>query len=69
MEYLSPRIGHWGYVLPPLLLASLLDTLVVLVAACLNHSRLSWFFYYPPLIFVAPTIIYPGLIGTFFIPA
>jgi hypothetical protein len=69
MEYLSPRIGHWGYALPRLLLAGLLDTLTVLVAARLNHSRLSWFFYYPPLIFVAPTIIYPGLIGTFFIPA
>jgi len=40
----------------------------VVTSALFNRYRLSRFFYYPPLIFVALAIIYTGLIGTFFIP-
>jgi hypothetical protein len=68
MEHLAQQFGHWRYGLPRLLLAGLSDTLSVM-AALLNHSRSSRFFYYPPLIVVELAIIYPGIIGTFFIPA
>ncbi|MCA9471078.1 MAG: DUF1656 domain-containing protein [Nitrospira sp.] len=55
--------------LPPLFIVSVLGVLAALVTVTfLNRSRLSQFFYYPPLIFVALTIIYVGLIGTLFIP-
>jgi hypothetical protein len=35
----------------------------------LNRYRLSRFFYYPPLVFLALAIIYGGLISIFLIPA
>ena len=69
MEYLPHEFTIGGVYFPPLLIASILGVLAALVtAAFLNRSRLSRFFYYPPLIFVALAIIYTGLIGTLFIP-
>jgi len=69
MEYLPHEFTIGGVYFPPLLIASILGMLAtVLTVEFLNRSRLSRFFYYPPLIFVALTIIYTGLIGTLLIP-
>lgn len=69
MEYLPHEFTIGGLYFPPLLIASIFGTLAAVVtAALLNHYRLSRFFYYPPLIFVALAIIYTGLIGTLLIP-
>jgi len=69
MEYLPHEFTIGGVYFPPLLIASILGTLAAVVtSALLNRYRLSRFFYYPPLIFVALAIIYTGLIGTLLIP-
>ena len=58
-----------GVFLPPLFVAALLGTIVaVLTGRWLNRIRLSHYFFYPPLVFVALTVIYTVLIGTFIIP-
>lgn len=68
MYYIPHEIAIGGVYVPPLLLASTLGVLASwLTAMLLNRYRLSRFFYYPPLIFVALCIIYTGIIGTFFI--
>ncbi len=57
-----------GVFLPPLLIASFLGVVVALVTArLLNRYRLSKYFYYPPLVFLALMVIYTVLIGTFVI--
>lgn len=57
-----------GVYMPPLFIAAILGTiLAVLTARLLNRYRLSRYFFYPPLVFVALTIIYTVLIGTFVI--
>jgi len=54
---------------PPLLIAASLGVvLAALSAIALNRYRLSRFFFYPPLVFVALAVIYTGFIGTFLIP-
>ena len=69
MKYLPHEFTIGGVYFPPLLIASIFGTLAAVVtSALLNRYRLSRFFYYPPLIFVALAIIYTGLIGTFLIP-
>ncbi len=69
MEYLPHEFTIGGVYFPPLLIASIFGTLAAVVtSALLNRYRLSRFFYYPPLIFVALAIIYTGLIGTLLIP-
>ncbi len=69
MQYLPHEFAIGGVYFPPLLLASILGVLLaVLTALLLNRYRLSRFFYYPPLVFLALAIIYTGLIGTFLIP-
>jgi hypothetical protein len=58
-----------GVYFPPLLIAAVLGvTAAVLTVIVLNRYRLSKYFFYPPLVFLALAIIYTGLIGTFFIP-
>jgi hypothetical protein len=58
-----------GVYFPPLLIAAFLGVvLATITAIALNRYHLSRFFFYPPLVFVALTVIYTGLIGTFFIP-
>jgi hypothetical protein len=55
--------------MPPLLVAGVLGAaLAVATASWLNRTRLSRHFFYPPLVFVAMTVIYTVVIGTFFIP-
>jgi hypothetical protein len=59
-----------GVFLPPLLPGSLLGLVATwLTVRLLNRYRLSRFFYYPPLVLVALTVIYTSLISIFVIPA
>ena len=55
--------------MPPLLIAALLGAIAAMVTArLLNRYRLSRYFFYPPLVLVALTLIYTVLIGTLLIP-
>jgi hypothetical protein len=57
-----------GVYMPPLLIAAILGTIAaVATARLLNRYRLSRYFLYPPLVFVALAIIYTVFIGTFII--
>ena len=54
--------------MPPWLVAGVLGVIAAVITAhLLNRYRLSRYFFYPPLVFVALTIIYTVLIGTFII--
>jgi hypothetical protein len=54
--------------MPPLLVAAFLGLIAaMLTARLLNRYRLSRYFFYPPLVFIALTIIYTVFIGTFII--
>jgi hypothetical protein len=58
-----------GVYMPPLLIAALLGTVGAIVAArLLNRTRLSRYFFYPPLVFVALTVIFTVLVGAAVIP-
>jgi len=58
-----------GVYFPPLLIAASLGVvLAAFTAIALNRYRLSRFFFYPPLVFVALVVIYTGIIGTLVIP-
>jgi hypothetical protein len=68
-EYVPSELNIGGVYIPPLLIAALLGAVLSWVSAgLLNRYRLSRFFAYPPLVFIALTIIYTGVIGTFLIP-
>ena len=70
MQFIPSEFAIGGVYFPPLLIASILGvTAAVLSAFLLNRYRLSRFFFYPPLVFLALAVIYTGVIGTFFIPA
>lgn len=57
-----------GVYLPPLLVAAFLGALAaVLTARLLNRYRLSRYFFYPPVVFLALTVLYTVAIGTFVI--
>jgi hypothetical protein len=57
-----------GVFMPPLLIAAIFGTIAAVVTArLLNRYRLSRYFFYPPLVFVALAVIYTVLIGTFII--
>ena len=69
MQYIPSEFAIGGVYFPPLLIASILGvTAAALTALALNRYRLSRFFFYPPLVFLALAVIYSGLIGTFIIP-
>jgi hypothetical protein len=69
MNYIPKEFAIGGVYFPPLLIAGFLGVLAaMLTVMLLNRHRLSRFFYNPPLIFVALSVIYTGLIGTFLIP-
>ena len=58
-----------GVYMPPLLIASILGTIAAVVTAhMLNRFRLSRYFFYPPLVFVALVVIYTVFLGTIVIP-
>jgi len=57
-----------GY-MPPLLIAAIIGTIAaVATARLLNRYRLSRYFFYPPLVFVALAVIFTVLFGTVLIP-
>ena len=69
MHLIPSEFEILGVYFPPLLPASLLGVLAAAATAyALNRYRLSRFFYYPPVVFLALAVIYTGLIGTFAIP-
>ena len=69
MNFIPQEFAIGGVFMPPLLVAGLFGALAaVITIRLLNRYRLAKYFFYPPLVFVALTVIYTGLIGTFFIP-
>ena len=69
MNYIPHEFTISGVYFSPLLIAAFLGVMAAaLTAIALNRYRLSRFFFYPPLVFVALAVIYTGLIGTFIIP-
>ena len=57
-----------GVFMPPLLIAGFFGIIAaVIIARLLNRYRLSRYFFYPPLVFLALTVIYTVLIGTLMI--
>jgi hypothetical protein len=55
--------------MPPLLIAAILGTIAaVATARLLNRYRLSRYFFYPPLVFVALAVIFTVLLGAVLIP-
>ena len=70
MSFIPKEFTIGGVYFPPLLIAGILGVaLAVLTAMLLNRYRLSRYFFYPPLVFVALAAIYTVIIGTFFIPS
>jgi hypothetical protein len=58
-----------GVYMPPLLIAAILGTIAaVATARLLNRYRLSRYFFYPPLVFVALAVIFTVLLGAVLIP-
>ena len=69
MHYIPKEFAIGGVYFPPLLIAGILGFVAaVLTAMLLNRFRLSRYFFYPPLVFVALAAIYTIIIGTFIIP-
>ncbi len=57
-----------GVYFPPLLIATLLGFAAALMTAnLLNRYRLSKYFFYPQLVFIALIVIYTVIFGTFVI--
>jgi uncharacterized protein DUF1656 len=68
MNLIPHEFAIGGVFMPPLLVASLLGALAAVISArLLNRYRLSRFFFYPPLVFLALMVIYTVFIGTFII--
>ena len=68
MNQIPHEFAIGGVFMPPLLVASFFGTIAAVVTArLLNRYRLSRYFFYPPLVFLALTAIYTVLIGTFII--
>jgi hypothetical protein len=69
LKLIPHEIAFGGVFLSPLLAAGFLGLLAAwLTAHLLNRYRLSRFFAYPPLVFVALVVIYAGLISIFILP-
>ncbi len=69
MQYVPSEFAISGVYFPPLLIAGIIGVAAAaLTAILLNRYRLSRFFFYPPLVFLALAVIYTGLIGTFVMP-
>ena len=70
MNLIPSEFTIGGVYFPPLLLAGVLGVAAaVLTAYLLNRYRLSRFFFYPPLVFLALAVIYTSIIGTYVIPS
>ncbi len=69
MQLIPSEFAIGGIFFPPLLIAALLGVAAtMLTVKLLNRYRLSRFFFYPPLVFLALAVIFTGLIGSFVIP-
>ena len=67
MSLLPHEIAIGGVYLPPLLVATMIGLLfTVITARLLNRYRLSRYFFYPPLVFLALVVIYTIVLGHFF---
>ena len=70
MGHVPIEFALGGVYLPPLLIAAVFGAIAAsITTGLLNRYRLSRYFFYPPLVFVALVIIYTTIIGTWFIPA
>jgi hypothetical protein len=68
MNQIPHEFAIGGVFMPPLLIVSFLGAIAAMVTArLLNRYRLSKYFFYPPLVFLALMVIYTILIGTFII--
>ena len=68
MSQIPHEIALGGVFMPPLLVAGILGVIAAVVTArLLNRYRMSRYFYYPPLVFIALMIIYTVIIGTFIV--
>ena len=70
MDLIPKEFSLGGVYLPPWLVASLLGMLAAWIsAALLNRLRLSRWFAYPPLVYLAMAVLYSVGFGTWVIPA
>jgi hypothetical protein len=70
MQLIPSEFAIGGIYFPPMLIAALLGTAVAwLTAMLLNRYRLSCFFAYPPLVFLALAVVYTIVLGTLVITA
>ena len=70
MNQIPHEFAIGGVFIPPFLIVSILGTIAAVVTArLLNRYRLSKYFLYPPLVYLALTVIYTVFIGTFIIRA
>jgi hypothetical protein len=70
MNFIPSEFAIGEVYFPPLLIAARLGTtLAWLTANLLNRYRLSRFFFYPPLVLLALSVIYTVIFGTFVIPS
>jgi hypothetical protein len=68
MNLIPHEFAIGGVFMSPLLIVSIFGTIAaVITARLLNRYRLSRYFSYPPLVFVALMVIYTVFIGTFII--
>ena len=68
MNQIPHEFAIGGVFMPPLLIAAILGAIAAMATArLLNRLRLSKYFFYPPLVFLALAVICTVLIGTFFI--
>ena len=69
MTFMPHEFAIGGVYMPPLLITAILGTIAaVATARLLNRYRLSRYFFYPPLVFLALAVIFTVLIGTLIIP-
>ena len=68
--HLIPHELYVGEVFfPPMLLNAALGLVAATITARLsNRFRVSRYFYYPPLVLIALTVIYTGLFSIFLVP-
>lgn len=69
MPLIPAEVNIAGVYFSPLLIAAILGvTGAAVTVLALNRYRLSRFFYYPPIVFLALSVIYTGAIGTILLP-
>ena len=70
MNLVPNEFSLGGIFMPPLLVAALLALVATwLTAIALNRFRLSRYFFYPPLVYLALLVTYTLIIGTFIVPS